>query len=319
MKISIVVPCYNEQEVLRETCRRIKDVLASNGLTDHEILFINDGSTDSTPLLLCEFAERDRTIKVIHFSRNFGHEAATAAGIRHCSGDIAFLLDADLQDPPELIPEMIALWQHERCNVVYGVRKSREGETFLKKLTSKLFYRFFNAISDVPFPIDTGDFRLIDHKVISEFKRFSERKMYVRGLLTWVGFRQMPFFYERHRRFAGTTKYNYRKLLRLSLDIIFSFTKRPLKLALELGAASVIVSLLLVLYAFVSRYVSPLPGWASTVIIIIFFGGVQLLTVGVIGEYIAIIFDEVKRRPQYIVDELLNLDTPVDKDQPNRR
>ncbi len=319
MKISVIVPCYNEQEVLRETCRRIKDVLASNGLTDHEMLFVNDGSTDGTPLLLREFAERDRAVKVIHFSRNFGHEAATAAGIQHCSGDIAFLLDADLQDPPELIPEMIALWRKEKSNVVYGVRKSREGETFLKKLTSKLFYRFFNAISDVPFPIDTGDFRLIDHKVIAEFKRLGERKMYVRGLLTWVGFKQIPFFYERQKRFAGTTKYNYRKLLRLSFDIIFSFTKRPLKLALELGAASVIISLLLLLYAFVSRFIAPLPGWASTIIIIIFFGGVQLLTIGVIGEYIAIIFDEVKRRPQYIIDELMNLDAPVDKDRSNRR
>lgn len=307
MKVSVIVPCYNEQEVLRETCRRVKEILTGNGLTDHEILFVNDGSTDMTPLLLREFAEKDPAVKVINFSRNFGHEAATAAGIQHCSGDIAFLLDADLQDPPELIPEMISLWRKEKSNVVYGVRKSREGETFMKKMTSKLFYRFFNAISDVPFPIDTGDFRLMDRKVIDEFKKLSERNIYVRGLLTWVGFKQIPFFYERQKRFAGMTKYNYRKLLRLSFDIIFSFTKRPLKLALELGAASIIISFLLLIYAFIGRYIAPLPGWTSTVIIIVFFGGVQLLTVGVIGEYIAIIFDEVKRRPPYIVDERLNI------------
>lgn len=313
MKVSVIVPCYNEQEVLLETARRIKEVLATNGLNDHEIIFINDGSSDGTAYILREFSEKDRSIKVLNFSRNFGHEAATAAGIRYCSGDIAFLLDADLQDPPELIPEMISVWRQERCNAVYGVRKSREGETFLKKLTSKIFYRFFNAISDVPFPLDTGDFRLIDQKVIREFKRLAERKMYVRGLLTWIGFKQVPFHYERQKRFAGETKYNYRKLIRLSFDIIFSFTKRPLKLALELGAASVIISLLLVSYAFVSRYVAPLPGWASTIIIIIFFGGVQLLTVGVIGEYIAIIFDEVKQRPLYIIDDQLNFDNGEEK------
>lgn len=308
MKISVIIPCYNEQEVLPETYQRIKRVLTEHTPTDHEIIFVNDGSSDATLFILRGIAKKDSSVKIVSFSRNFGHEAATASGIQHCTGDIAFLVDADLQDPPELFPEMIALWHKEQANVVYGVRKSRDGETTMKKLTSKLFYRFFNAISDVHFPVDTGDFRLIDRKVITEFKKLTERNMYVRGLLTWVGFKQVSFPYERKKRFAGTTKYNYHKLLRLSFDIIFSFTKRPLKLALELGTASIIISLLLLVYVFVGRYIAPLPGWASTVIIIVFFGGVQLLTVGVIGEYIAIIFDEVKRRPQYIVDELVNFD-----------
>ncbi len=305
--ISVIIPCFNEEEGIRETWRRITAVMEANHCDTYEMIFVNDGSVDGTLSILKEISETDNHVKIISFSRNFGHEAATAAGLNHVSGDISFILDADLQDPPELFPEMVELYEKEKCDVVYGVRKSRDGETFTKKLTSKLFYRLFNYLSEVKFPVDTGDFRLVNKKVTDEFKKLNEKNKYVRGLLTWVGFKQVPFLYERKPRLAGTSKYNYKKLLNLALHITFSFSKRPLKLATNLGFICLAFSLFLVLYVIISKYTRPLDGWASTLIIIIFFGGVQLLTLGIVGEYLSIIFDEVKNRPEYVIDETFNM------------
>jgi glycosyltransferase involved in cell wall biosynthesis len=282
--------------------------LTDGGYLDHEILFVNDGSTDGTLSILREIAQIDGRVKVVGFSRNFGHEAATSAGINSCIGDVAFIIDADLQDPPELFPEMMKVYSEEKCNVVYGVRKSRRRETLIKKATSKLFYRVFNYLSDVKFPSDTGDFRLIDRTVIDAYKDFKEKNKYVRGIISWIGFKQIPFYYEREPRFSGITKYNYRKLISFAFNAIFSFSKKPLKIAVNIGFISVLVSLGLSLYVFLGGSYKPVSGWASTLLIIIFFGGIQLLTIGVLGKYIGHILDEVKDRPEYIVDERINFE-----------
>lgn len=258
--------------------------------------------------ILKEIAECDQEVKVISFSRNFGHQTAVSAGIHYCLGDAAVIIDADLQDPPELIPELIALWKQELCDVVYGVRRERKGESIFKKLTAKLFYRTINFLSEVPIPLDAGDFRLINQNVIREFKRLKERNKYIRGLISWIGFKQIPFYYTRDPRLAGETKYPLSKMIKFAATGLTYFTKKPLKLATTLGFISIIISLSLAVYVFVEKFVlnSTAPGWASTVLVILFLGGVQLLTLGVIGEYLGNIFDEIKQRPEYIVAETIN-------------
>ena len=307
-QISIIVPCYNEEDVVRDTWKRISAVMQNKLAHPYEILFVNDGSRDGTLEILKELANENEHVRILSFSRNFGHEAATTAGLHHCRGELAFLVDADLQDPPELFPEMLQLMERENCDAVYGVRKHRSGESFLKRLTSRLFYRFYNWLSDVKFPVDTGDFRLINRKIIDEFIQLKEKGKYVRGLLTWVGFKQLPFYYEREERQGGTSKYNYRKLMKLAVDVIFSFTKKPLQLATWLGIGCIFVALSLIVYTLVSRVVAPLKGWASMMTVIIFFGGVQLVTIGVIGHYVGYIFDEIKGRPEYIIEETIGED-----------
>jgi dolichol-phosphate mannosyltransferase len=275
---------------------------------NYEIVVANDGSRDRTYELLESAAQKNRRIKVINFSRNFGHEAATTAALHYADADYTLIIDADLQDQPEFLPEMMRQMQQSGADVVYGVRRSRKGESFVKKFTSKMFYRFFNMLSDIHFPVDTGDFRLINRKVLNEFKGLGEKKKYVRGLFTWIGFQQEPFYYERAEREAGDTKYNYKKLTRLALDVIFSFSKKPLQISFSLGILCILVALTLLIYVMVSKAIYAVPGWASTVTMIIFFGGIQLFMIGVLGEYLSIIFDEVKRRPEYIVTDTLNLD-----------
>ena len=307
LKLSIIIPCYNEEKVVLETYNRVKGVLFNNELNNREILFINDGSHDNTLNLLKSIAIKDKDVKIISFSRNFGHEAATSAGIHRCTGDIAFILDADLQDPPELISEMLKVYFEQNCNVVYGVRKLRKQESFIKKLTSKIFYRIFNYLSETESPPDTGDFRLMDRIIIDTYKNFKEKNKYVRGIISWIGFNQVPFYYERAPRYSGTTKYNYRKLITFAFNAIFYFSKKPLKIAINVGFLSVLVSIGLSIYVFLGRYYKPVPGWASTLLIIIFLGGIQLLTIGILGQYTGNIFDEVKNRPEYIIEEEVNL------------
>ncbi|MDD4910463.1 MAG: glycosyltransferase family 2 protein [Candidatus Omnitrophica bacterium] len=304
-KISILIPCYNEEPVIRETYVRVKGVLDANGYNSREIIFIDDGSKDGTPGILEQIAAQDKGVKVISFSRNFGHQAAVSSGIKNCSGDIAVIIDADLQDPPELIPEMIKKHDEEKCNVVYGVRTSRKGEGFFKKFTAKFFYRILNSLSEVRLPLDTGDFRLIDRKVIEEFKNLREKNKYIRGLISWVGFKQAPIYYQRDLRAAGRTKYPFRRMVKFAGTGIFYFTKKPLQLAMGMGFASIILSFCLVAYVFLSDF-RRTSGWASTLVIIIFFGGIQLLTVGILGSYIGSIFDEVKGRPEYIIEKKVN-------------
>lgn len=301
--ITIIIPCYNEQEILKETYNRIKKVVSELKL-DTCMLFINDGSTDNTKKILTEI-KKDTAVKVINFSRNFGHQAAVTAGINYCKSDLAVILDADLQDPPELIPEMIEMLKNNNANVVYAVRKLRKGENFIKKVSAKLFYRLLNSFSEIPIPVDTGDFRLIDKNVISEFNLLKEREKYVRGLVFWVGFKQVPFYYEREARSAGTTKYPFNKMIKLATTSILYFSSKPLKMSLSLGFFSVILAIALGIWSILGKllgYTHADSGWTSIFVLIIFFGGVQLITIGIVGLYLGNLFDEIKKRPEYIID-----------------
>jgi dolichol-phosphate mannosyltransferase len=307
--LSVIVPCFNEEEVIEETYKRLTNVLKENHI-NYEILFINDGSIDKTLEILTNIAKNDPKIKIISFSRNFGHQSAVSAGIHHCKGDYAVIIDADLQDPPEVIPELLSLAKKEQANVVYGVRKRRKGETFFKRFTAWAFYKIINLLSDVPLPENTGDFRLIDKKVIDAFNQLPEKNKYIRGLISWIGFKQIPYYYVREPRFAGETKYPLSKMIKFATTALLYFTRKPLKLATTMGFMSIVVGLLLTIYVFLSLFLKPqqtVSGWASTIIIIIFFGGVQLLTIGVMGEYIGSIFDEIKNRPMYIIDKTYNI------------
>lgn len=307
--LSVIVPCFNEEEVIEETYKRLTIVLKENHI-NYEILFINDGSIDKTLEILTNIAKNDPKIKIISFSRNFGHQSAVSAGIHHCKGDYAVIIDADLQDPPEVIPELLSLAKKEQANVVYGVRKKRKGETFFKRFTAWAFYKIINLLSDVPLPENTGDFRLIDKKVIDAFNQLPEKNKYIRGLISWIGFKQIPYYYVREPRFAGETKYPLSKMIKFATTALLYFTRKPLKLATTMGFMSIVVGLLLTIYVFLSLFLKPqqtVSGWASTIIIIIFFGGVQLLTIGVMGEYIGSIFDEIKNRPMYIIDKTYNI------------
>lgn len=309
MLLSVIVPCFNEQSVIQETHKRIAHVLETNDI-NYELIYINDGSMDNTKSLLETIAQSNLRTKLIHFSRNFGHQNAVSAGIHHCSGDLAVIIDADLQDPPEVIPEMIDVLKKEACNVVYAQRISRKEKSIFKTITARLFYKLINFISDTKFPLDTGDFRLIDRKVINAYKQFKEKNKYIRGLVSWMGFKQVPYAYARNERFAGETKYTFSKMLRLAFSGIFGFSRKPLKLALNLGVICLLISICLLFWVFYSFVFHPdqlIPGWTSTLIIIIFLGGIQLLSIGVLGEYIGSIFDETKNRPEYIIESTVNL------------
>lgn len=307
-KLAVIVPCYNEELVIGESYRRTKAVLRSMAI-DTEIIYINDGSRDRTRELLDEIADADAHVKVIHFSRNFGHQPAVTAGINNCDADLAVIIDADMQDPPELIPDILALQEREQANVVYCVRKSRDGESFFKKFTSKAFYRLLNYMSDVSFPLDTGDFRMVDRKIMDQFDRFQERGKYIRGLISWLGYRQVPFYYEREARIAGETKYPLSKMWKFASTAMLYFSKKPLRLATSLGFIAVVVGIVLAAWFTLGKiygFSNAESGWTSIMTSVIFFGGVQLLTVGVLGQYIGILFDEVKARPEYIIDEKRN-------------
>jgi dolichol-phosphate mannosyltransferase len=304
-KLSVIVPCYNEEAVIVESYKRTKSVL--EGLSyDSEIIYVNDGSSDRTCDLLNEIALADKQVKVLHFSRNFGHQPAVSAGIHHCDADLAIIIDADLQDPPELIPEMLALHEQEQANVVYCVRILRDKESFFKRSSAKSFYRFMNRMSEVKFPLDTGDFRLIDRKIMDQFCRLREHSKYIRGLVSWMGFKQVPFYYERKARFAGETKYPLTKMLKFASTALFYFSKKPLLIAIGLGFLAVMIGIILAIWVAFGKiygYSNAETGWTSIITVVVFFGGVQLLTIGVLGQYIGILFDEIKGRPEYIIDK----------------
>ncbi len=306
--LTIIIPCYNEELLIEKTYQRVNNVLQK--LTNYEssIIFINDGSKDKTADKLNIIASQNSNIKVIHFSRNFGHQAAVTAGINNTDSDLAIIIDADLQDPPELFSEMLDLYKSSNCNAIYCVRKTRKGETLFKKITAKYFYKLMDKLSEVPIPLDTGDFRLIDKNIINEFKKLGEKNKFVRGLISWIGFVQIPFYYERDERLEGETKYPLKKMIRFALNGIMYFSKKPLKLAIQIGFISTIIALGLLIYILYGYFFSnkAVAGWASTLTIVIFFGGIQLLTIGLVAQYIANIFDEVKGRPDYIIAHKVN-------------
>ena len=309
--VSIVIPMYYEEEVARECYEKVSNVLKSlKDKYDYEIIFVNDGSRDKTLEILENIAKDDKKAKIISFSRNFGHQAAVTAGLKEVSGDAIVIIDADLQDPPELIPQMLELWEQGN-EVIYGKRKTRKGESAFKLLTAKMFYKTLNALSDVEIPKDTGDFRLVDRKVVDVINSLPEHNKFLRGLFSWVGFKQEAYEYERQERYAGKTKYPLKKMLKLASDGIISFSTKPLKLVGALGIVSIVISIVLLIYALIS-YIFKLnqlsAGWTSIIVAVTFFAGVQLLSLWVISEYIGRIYDESKGRPQYIIDKKINFD-----------
>ena len=308
-KISLVIPMYYEEQVAEECYRRTRNVLKSIEEYDYEIIFINDGSKDKTLEILETIAKEDNKVKVISFSRNFGHQSAVTAGLKYATGDAIIIIDADLQDPPELIPDMLKYWENG-YDVIYGKRKKREGESAFKLLTAKVFYETLNKLSDVEIPKDTGDFRLVDKKVVDVVNNLPEHNKFLRGLFSWVGFRQYAYEYERKERFAGKTKYPLKKMMKLAKDGIFSFSTKPLKIVGGLGIISVIISIAILIYAILSYAYSwnnLTPGWTSIMCTITFLGGVILLSLWMIGEYIGRIYEETKQRPQYIIEKTINI------------
>lgn len=308
-KISIVVPMYYEEQVALECYKRLKNVLLKLIDYDYEIIFINDGSKDKTLNILSDIAKKDENVKIISFSRNFGHQCAVTAGLKYVSGDAVVIMDADLQDPPELIPEMLKLWQ-DGNDIIYGKRKKRDGETVFKLLSAKMFYKILNDLSDVEIPKDTGDFRLVDKKVVDVINSLPEHNKFLRGLFSWVGFKQVPYEYEREKRFAGKTKYPLKKMLKFASDGIISFSSKPLRIFGILGLIALFISFCILIYALVS-YVFKLnnlmPGWTSIMVAITFFSGVQLLSIWITSEYISRIYDETKKRPEYIIEKKINI------------
>ena len=302
---SVVIPAYNEQEVIKVTYDRLTKVMKEMG-ESYELIFINDGSKDSTAELIAEFCENDSSVKLINFTRNFGHMPAISAGMEHAKGQAIFVIDADLQDPPEVFPEMAAKWK-EGYHVVYGKRTKRKGESAFKKLTAKIFYRFLRRMTSVDLPSDTGEFRLIDRKVCDAVNNLPEKSRYIRGLVSWVGFKQIPVEYVREERFAGVTKYPFRKMLAFAMDAVTSFSHKPLKLATGLGFSISFISFLYILYVIYQRYFTDrtVDGWASTIAAILFTQGIVLMILGLMGEYIGRIYKELQNRPNYIIQEII--------------
>ena len=305
MILSVIIPCYNEESVLRATHERLTTVLKGMSV-DYELIFVNDGSRDRTQELLAELQLFDPRMRVLLLSRNFGHQIAVTAGLEEATGAAVVIIDADLQDPPELIPQMVQLWR-DGNEVVYGLRDQREGESRFKLWTAKVFYRLINRLSETKMPLDAGDFRLIDRRVVDVINSMPERARFLRGMVSWAGFRQIPLHYRRAARAAGHTKYPFRKMLNFAMDGIISFSLVPLKLAIWSGFLAIWIAVAGIIVAIVDRLLNKqLPrGWASLFVAVLFMGGVQLVSLGILGEYLGRIYTEVKRRPLYVVQERL--------------
>jgi dolichol-phosphate mannosyltransferase len=308
IRYSIVAPCYNEEGNLYELHRRIKEVMDQTG-EPWELVLINDGSADRTRDLMRELHALDPRVHYIDFARNFGHQVAVTAGMDYAQGEAIILIDADLQDPPELILEMIQKWR-EGYKVVYAVRSERKGETWFKLFTAKLFYRLIYRITDVNIPMDTGDFRLMDRQVVDTMKQMRERHRFIRGMTSWVGFSQTGVYYVREERFAGETSYPLRKMLKFASDAITSFSYVPLQMATFLGFTVAGLSTLGMLGVILARLFGNQAffGQATTLVMVLFLGGVQLICLGIIGEYLGRIYDEVKERPLYVVNEAVGFE-----------
>jgi dolichol-phosphate mannosyltransferase len=305
MRTSVVVPCFNEQEVIEETHKRLKSALSLLGY-NFEIIYVNDGSKDCTFVKLVRIAAQDQHVRVVSLSRNFGHQIALTAGLDYSTGDVTVIIDADLQDPPELIQSMIQKWR-EGYKIVYGKRILRLGESTFKRITAKTFYKLLNLFSEVTVPPEAGDFRLLDKTVVADLRSMPERRRFIRGLTSWVGYPQYALEYIREPRFAGRTKYNISRMIILALDGVLSFSTSPLRTAIWLGFATASLSFFGIIYAVVLRLLTSywVSGWTLLFVSIMFIGGVQLIFLGVVGEYVGRIFHEVKARPLYFVAEVV--------------
>jgi glycosyltransferase involved in cell wall biosynthesis len=303
VELSIIVPLYNEEANIDYLLERLRSTL-DKLKTTYEIVCINDGSKDNTLKLLIAYHQRNSVIKVINLSRNFGKEIALTAGIDYANGAAVIPIDADLQDPPELIEQLVAKWR-EGYDVVYGTRKSRSGESWLKRFTANSFYKTIGKMSPVPIPANTGDFRLLDRQVVEAIKKMPERTRFMKGLFAWVGYKQTSILFDREARFGGKTTWNYWKLWNFALDGITSFSFFPLKIWSYMGLIISLISLLYAFYLIVRTLILGIdvPGYASLMVAVLFFGGIQLITLGIIGEYLGRVYEEVKRRPLYFVRE----------------
>jgi len=304
-RVSVVVPCFNEEEVLSETVRRLTAACIAAAGTDYEIVFVDDGSRDQTWPLLQAFAAADAHLVAVSLSRNFGHQLALSAGLQLCRGERILMIDADLQDPPELLAPMLAVMD-QGADVVYGQRTERQGETAFKTGSASLFYRLLNKLTDVDIPENVGDFRLVTRPVLDALLALPEQHRFVRGLVAWLGFRQVAFPYARAERFAGVTKYPLRKMLRLAVDAITGFSVVPLRISMWAALLCFVIALGTMGYGLVSwLFFDVVRGWASLMVLVALFAGVQLLCLGILGEYVGRMFMEAKRRPLYIVREIV--------------
>ncbi|MEX1308013.1 MAG: glycosyltransferase family 2 protein [Eubacteriales bacterium] len=304
-KISVVVSAYFEELVIETCYQRLTDALER---FDYELVFVDDGSKDHTLDILRALAVKDTRVKVLSFSRNFGHQAAVTAGLRVASGDAVVIIDADLQDPPEIIPDMIALWEKGN-EVVYAKRKRRKGESLFKRLSATVFYRLLRVFSDTHIPEDTGDFRLMDRKVVEAFNAMGEHNRFIRGMVAWLGFKQVPLEYVREKRHAGKTKYTLKKMMSLSYNAIFSFSVTPIKFIKTLGLITLAFAFGVIVYVLVSKSTgNAIPGWSSVMIVTTVLMGVQLFSMGILGEYIARTYEEARKRPIYLIDEKINFE-----------
>ena len=310
--LSVVVPCYNEEAVIRCTHARLSAALGGLSGVDAEVVYVDDGSRDATLDILREFPRTDSRVRVLALSRNFGHQIALTAGLTEAAGDIVAAIDADLQDPPEIIAEMLARWR-AGADVAYGRRIERAGESAFKRWTATVFYRVLARLSESPIPVDSGDFRLMDRKVVDAFLAMPERHRFVRGMVAWTGFRQEAVPYRREARAAGETKYPLRKMLRFAADGVMSFSPAPLRFAIWLGFLVSGIAAAGIVYGLTLRMFSDswVPGWTLLFIAVLFVGGIQLVTIGIVGEYVGRIYSETKMRPLYLIKERLGFPSPA--------
>jgi glycosyltransferase involved in cell wall biosynthesis len=311
-ELSVIIPIYNEEDTIPELYTRI--IQAVKHITDsYELIFVNDGSKDNSLFGLMDLAEQNDRVFYVNFSRNFGHQIAVSAGLDNCCGKAVVIIDGDLQDPPELLPEMYAKYK-EGYEVVYARRAQRKGESLFKKASAKLFYRILKRLTNVPIPIDTGDFRLIDQKVVTYLKQMPERNKFLRGQIAWLGFRQTFVEFDRDKRKHGTTGYPLSKMMRFALDGITGFSDKPLQLVSKLGFIFSFISFVIILYAVYSHFIlnRTITGWTSLIISSMFIGGIQLISIGIIGEYISRMNTNILNRPLYIIEKT-NVKTQKDK------
>jgi dolichol-phosphate mannosyltransferase len=319
LQYTVIIPVYNEELVITECHKQLQAVMDTTG-ESYELLFVNDGSKDKSVSILKELMKKDPHVKLIDFTRNFGHQIAISAGMDFAAGKAVIVIDADLQDPPKVILEMIKKWK-EGYDVVYGKRAKREGETVFKKLTAALFYRFLKRMTNVAIPVDVGDFRLIDQKVCEAMRRIHERNRFIRGLISWLGFKQTDVEYVREKRFAGKTKYPLSKMIRFALDAITGFSYKPLKLATFFGSLASLAGFVYLCYVIYQALFTKetIHGWASSVSLILIFNGIVLLILGIIGEYIGRIYDESKNRPLYVINDFYGFEANQKTPGPEER
>jgi len=304
--LSIVVPCYNEAACLDILHGRVSAAARAAVADDYEIIFVNDGSRDDSWRVMQRLAGADPRLVAINLSRNHGHQLALTAGLDLCCGDQIMIIDADLQDPPELLTDMRATMAAEQADVVYAVRRKREGETLFKKLTAAIFYRVLDRVTDTPIPLDTGDFRLMSRRALDAFLSLPEQARFIRGMVAWIGFRQVPFVYDRAERHAGDTKYPLARMIRFAIDAVTGFSTAPLRFASHVGLALTAASLLLFVYIAIGFFTgSAVQGWTSTMLVVVLLGAVQMFVLGMIGEYLGRLYVESKRRPLYLVADVV--------------